>query len=95
MSGFIGGLLDNSFGMGYGLITPIFVLLKFNLLVIVPILLLSQAITGFSGTFFHIYNKNVDFTSKGDCEKKIMIIFTSTGILGTLVAVFFTITISF
>ncbi|MHA1150419.1 MAG: sulfite exporter TauE/SafE family protein [Promethearchaeota archaeon] len=92
--GFIGGLLDNSFGMGYGLLTPIFILMGFHLLIIVPSLLLSQAITGFSGSFFHILHKNIDLTSRGDRESRIVILFTTTGIIGTLFAVIFTIAIS-
>ena len=69
--GFLGGLFDNSFGMGYGLLSPIFVFIGFDILVVVPTLLLSQAITGFSGTIFHSLNKNVNFGSKETRESRI------------------------
>jgi len=91
--GFLGGLFDNSFGMGYGLLTPIFVFLGFNISVIVPTLLLSQAITGFSGTIFHTINKNVNFSSAENRESKIYLLFTATGIIGTIIAVVFVITL--
>ncbi|TFG08680.1 MAG: sulfite exporter TauE/SafE family protein [Promethearchaeota archaeon] len=92
--GFIGGLFDNSFGMGYGLLTPIFIILGFNLLVIVPTLLLAQAMTGFSGTIFHSLNKNIDFRSRKNRETKIYFLFTITGIIGTVLAVIFAVTFS-
>jgi uncharacterized protein len=87
--GFIGGLFDNSFGMGYGLLTPIFFSLGFSLLVIVPTLLLSQAITGFSGAIFHLLFKNVDFKTVKSKESKVAILFTFTGILGIIFALLF------
>lgn len=92
--GFLGGLFDNSFGMGYGLLSPIFVLLGFNLLVIVPTLLLSQAMTGFSGTIFHAINKNIRFKSGESRQSKIYFLFTITGITGTVLAVIFAINFS-
>jgi uncharacterized membrane protein YfcA len=86
--GFIGGFFDNSFGMGYGLLTPIFLLLGFDPLVVVPTLLLSQAITGFSGTIFHYLYKNVDFSSASNRESKVFGLFTFMGIIGTILAIF-------
>lgn len=87
--GFLGGLFDNSFGMGYGLLSPIFVFMGFDILVVVPTLLLSQAITGFSGTVFHQLNNNVNFGSGHSRELKIYLLFTITGIIGTILAVIF------
>lgn len=89
--GFLGGLFDNSFGMGYGLLSPIFVFIGFDILVVVPTLLLSQAITGFSGTIFHSLNKNVNFGSKETRESRIYYLFTFAGVVGTIFAVFFAI----
>jgi hypothetical protein len=92
--GFLGGLFDNSFGMGYGLLTPIFIFMGFDILVIVPTLLLSQAMTGFSGTIFHSININVNFGSANNRETRIYILFTITGIIGTILAVIFALTFS-
>lgn len=92
--GFLGGLFDNSFGMGYGLLSPIFVFMGFDILVVVPTLLLSQAITGFSGTIFHQINKNVNFRSKDSREMKIYFLFTITGIIGTILAIIFALNFS-
>lgn len=91
--GFMGGFFDNSFGMGFGLLTPIFVFLGFSLYVIVPTLLLSQAITGFSGAFFHHFFKNVNFKSWKSKESKIVALFATTGIIGTIFAMIFIITL--
>ena len=91
--GFLGGLFDNSFGMGYGLLTPIFIFLNFSLRVIVPTLLLSQAITGFSGTIFHQMFKNVDFNRAENRDSKIYMLFIFTGIIGTVLAVLFSVTL--
>ena len=89
--GFLGGLFDNSFGMGYGMITPIFLLLGIDTLIIIPTLLLSQAITGFSGTMFHLIFKNLEMKSEKSQAAKIFFIFVGLGSIGTISAVLFVI----
>lgn len=92
--GFLGGFIDNGFGMGYGLLTPIFIMLGFSPLVVVPTLLLSQAITGFSGTIFHHLYKNVEFNSINTQESKIVILFVIIGVIGSIFAAIFAITLN-
>jgi len=92
--GFLGGFIDNAFGMGYGLLTPIFIIIGFSPLVVVPTLLLSQAITGFSGTIFHQLYKNVEFKSINNQETKIVILFVVIGITGSIFATIFAITLN-
>ena len=94
VTGFIGALLDNSFGMGYGLLTPIFVFLGFDIRVVVPTLLFSQAMTGFAGVVFHQINKNLSFGKLGNRETKVFFLFTIVGILGSLIALIFAVSFS-
>lgn len=55
--------MDSSAGMGFGTgLTPLLFLLGYDPLQVVPILLLSEAITGFTASFFHHEFQNVNFT---------------------------------
>jgi len=54
--------IDSSLGMMYGtLLSPIFIGMGYEPLVVVPAILLSQAIGGMSGTMMHQKFKNADF----------------------------------
>ncbi|MBD3188402.1 TSUP family transporter [Candidatus Bathyarchaeota archaeon] len=91
--GFAGGFIDNALGMGYGLLTPFFIFLGFDPLLVVPTLLLSQMIAGFSGTIFHVFYKNVDFKGARTRETRIYVLFTTSGVIGTVIAAIFAIKI--
>ncbi|MBD3256317.1 MAG: TSUP family transporter [Candidatus Lokiarchaeota archaeon] len=91
--GFAGGLVDNSFGMGYGIISMVLILLDFSLLVIVPTLLLSQATTGLTGALFHYLYKNFDFKTKESTERRVFVLFTILGTIGSLIAIFLVFTV--
>jgi uncharacterized protein len=57
--------MDSSAGMGFGTgLTPLLFLLGYEPLQVVPILLLSEAITGFTSSYFHHEFQNVSFTLK-------------------------------
>lgn len=85
--GFATAFMDSALGMGYGLLTPLLMLLNFEPKLIVPILLLTQMIIGFSSTLFHIRFKNVNITKKSKATK-ITILFTATGVIGIIIALF-------
>lgn len=54
--------VDSSLGMGYGtLLAPLLVLLEFDLMAIVPAILLSEALTGVCAGAFHHRHGNVDW----------------------------------
>jgi len=56
---------DATIGMGYGtILTPVLLLLGFDPLQVVPAILLSELITGFSAGFTHHTMGNVDFRPK-------------------------------
>lgn len=54
-------LVDSSLGMGYGTtLTPLLLLLGFEPLVLVPTILVSELLSGFSAAFFHAEVGNVN-----------------------------------
>ncbi|MEK7996441.1 MAG: sulfite exporter TauE/SafE family protein [Planctomycetota bacterium] len=57
--------MDSTLGMGYGTtLTPLFMLLGFSPMQIVPVILLSELVTGISAAFFHHREGNVNFKPK-------------------------------
>ncbi len=55
-------IVDSSLGMFYGtLLSPLLIIFGFEPLLVIPAILISQAIGGISGTFFHHRFKNADF----------------------------------
>jgi hypothetical protein len=72
--------------MGYSLLTPIFILLGFDPLIVVPTLLLSQTVAGLSGTIFHRLFRNIEFKSPTHREGKIYVLFTVFGIGGAILS---------
>lgn len=62
---FVCEYMDSTLGMGYGTtLTPVFMLLGFSPMQIVPVILLSELISGISAGFFHHREGNVDFKPK-------------------------------
>lgn len=59
---FVCEYMDSTLGMGYGTtLTPVFMLLGFSPMQIVPVILLSELISGISAAFFHHREGNVNF----------------------------------
>jgi len=57
--------VDSTLGMGYGTtLTPVFMLFGFSPMQIVPVILLSELISGLSAGFFHHREGNVNFKPK-------------------------------
>ncbi|MTI60669.1 MAG: sulfite exporter TauE/SafE family protein [Firmicutes bacterium] len=80
--------IDSSLGMGYGtLLTPILLFMGYEPLQIVPLILLSEFITGILSAFMHhkIGNVNLQFGSKGF---RIALILAVCSIIGTVIATF-------
>jgi len=80
--GFVLELIDSSLGGGYGtVLTPLFLIMGYEAIVIVPIILLSETITGFLGGFFH--------HGFGNVHKKGAGIVAICAVLGSLVGMLF------
>ena len=57
--------MDSTLGMGYGTtLTPVFLLMGFSPMPIVPAILLSELVSGLLAGFFHHREGNVDFKPK-------------------------------
>ncbi|MBD3228632.1 MAG: TSUP family transporter [Candidatus Lokiarchaeota archaeon] len=91
--GFTTAFMDSALGMGYGLLTPMLMLLNLEPVLIVPILLLTQMIIGFSSTFFHQRLKNVSLEKKS-FDTKVTIVFTASGVIGMVLALIFAVNLS-
>lgn len=85
---FVMEIIDSSLGMMYGtLLTPILVGCDFEPLVVVPAILLSQAIGGMGGTVSHHKFKNADFNGMTK-DTKIMLAMVIPGLFVVILGVF-------
>lgn len=81
-------IIDTSLGMMYGtLLSPILIGYGFEPLVVVPAILISQAIGGISGTIFHHKFKNADFRGLTR-DTKIVLAMVIPGLVVVIVGVF-------
>lgn len=84
---FVAEYIDSSLGMGYGTtLTPLLLLLGFTPLQIVPIVLLSEFITGLVAAGFHHTYQNVSFR-KDSLDSKVAVVLALIGVLGAVIAV--------
>lgn len=80
--------LNASLGMGYGTtLAPLLILMGHPPTLIVPTILLSGFLTGITAGVFHHGFGNISLRS-GSRDRGIVIVLASTGILGTILAVF-------
>jgi len=85
--------MDSCAGMGFGTgLTPLLFIFGYEPLQVVPILLISEAITGFTAGFFHQEFENVNFRIKKPLNKetKIMINIAILGMFAIILSVFLT-----
>jgi hypothetical protein len=86
--------MDSSAGMGFGTgLAPILFLMGYDPLQVVPILLISEAITGITAGWFHNEFANVHFSFRRPLNDatRIMVIITAIG----CVAIFFSVMITY
>ena len=84
---FICELLDSSLGMGYGTtLTPIFLALGYQPLQLVPTILLSELLSGFSSSYFHHDSGNVDF-SRNSRDSRTALILALGSVVGVAIGV--------
>ncbi len=84
---FLFGIVDASFGMGYGtLMTPMLLIFGFDPLRVVPAVLVSQLTGNFLAALFHHRFKNVDL-SIGSQHFKIAMTLAVLSLTGSIIAV--------
>jgi hypothetical protein len=86
--------VDSTLGMGYGTtMTPLLLFAGFAPLAIVPVILLSELVTGFLAAAMHHRAGNVDF-KRGGLDLRVALVLGAVSVAGALVAVFVAISIS-
>lgn len=76
--------IDASIGMGYGtILAPLLVIFGFEPKVVVPAILLSQAVGGISASIFHNKFGNVNMRSK---DAEMFLVISGGGVLATIAA---------
>ncbi len=71
LAGFLGELLDSSLGMLYGtILSPVLIIAGYDPLVVVPSILLTQAIAGLIAAIGHHRLHNVDFGVDNEAVKR-------------------------
>lgn len=84
---FVAETIDSSLGMGYGtILSPVLILMGYNPLVVIPSILFSQSLGGFSAALLHHRLKNANFV-KNSRDTHIVIMITVLGVIATLGAV--------
>ncbi len=92
LGAFVMELIDSSLGMFYGtVLSPALLLLGYDPKVVVPAILLSQAIGGFSASIFHHKNGNANFL-RGEHLKSGLLV-AGLGMLATVFAAFIAVNI--
>jgi hypothetical protein len=85
--------VDSSLGMGYGTtLTPLLLLLGYDMTQIVPSILLSEFLTGILAGVLHHEFGNVDL-KPGSRPFKVALVLASCSVIGTLAAVFVAISV--
>jgi len=84
---FLCEFVDSSLGMGYGtILSPILLLMGFEVLDIVPSLLFSECVTGITAALAHHRKQNVDFRSNSR-DTKVALVLACCAVAGTIAAV--------
>lgn len=84
---FLAEYIDSSLGMGYGTtLSPLLLLLGFSPLDVVPVVLLSECITGIVAAAFHHTHRNVSFR-RDSLDSQVALVLVLIGIVGAIFAV--------
>ena len=80
-------LMDSSLGMGYGTtLTPVLLAFGYEPLDLVPTILLSEFLSGFSAAYFHHEIGNVDL-SKGSVDSRVALMLALGSVVGVSIGV--------
>ncbi len=85
--------IDSALGMMYGtVLSPLLIIMNYDVKDVVPSLLISQAIGGFIASFRHHRLKNADFQA-GTTDRRIAVTIIWFGVFACLIGVFLSISI--
>lgn len=91
---FLCELVDSGLGMGYGtILTPTLLLLGYAPMDIVPTILLSELLSGFTAAFFHHQVRNVDLSLKSPQLNAAMLL-AACSVLGVTAGVLIAVSLS-
>jgi len=80
-------LMDSSLGMGYGTtLIPILLAMGYQPLELVPTILFSELLSGFSASYFHHHSGNVDFSVRTR-ESRIAMLLALGSVVGVVIGV--------
>jgi len=86
--------LDATLGMGYGtILSPLLIIMGLDPLLLVPSILISQALGGLTAALFHHRFENVDLCWRSR-DTKIAVVLVLAGILATVVGVYVAVNLS-
>jgi uncharacterized membrane protein YfcA len=92
IAAFLCEYIDSSLGMGYGTtLTPLLLLMGFTPLQIVPVILLSELVTGLMAGIFHHHEGNIDL--REPTNLKLATVFGICGTFGAMAAVSLAVTL--
>jgi len=81
-------MIDSSFGMLYGtILSPLLIIAGYNPFLVIPAILLSQAIGGFLATYHHHKYKNVNLNKRSK-DIKITLILLILGLVSVVIGVY-------
>ncbi|MGC8618656.1 MAG: sulfite exporter TauE/SafE family protein [Thermoplasmata archaeon] len=93
--GFVLAMMDSSMGMGYGTIgTPFLIVLGFSSKLVVPSILLSQAVAALVASMLHQQQRNVNYFDLHGNDIGIVLRLIVFGVLGVIIAMLVEIQIS-
>lgn len=86
---FLMEVIDSSIGMGYGtVLSPLLLALGIQPLIVVPSILISQAIGGLVASIRHQFLGNFDIKKRDSRDYKTVVAITVLGLLGTVIGCF-------
>jgi uncharacterized protein len=86
--------IDSSLGMMYGtVLSPLLIIMNYNVKDVVPAILISQAAGGFIASWRHHHYKNADFNS-GTLDRRIAVIIIWFGVFACLFGVVLSVSIT-
>ncbi|MFO8017353.1 MAG: TSUP family transporter [Promethearchaeia archaeon] len=89
IASFLVAFIDSSYKMGYGILTPILLILGYGIYAIIPILLLVQLLSGLSKIIFHQIYAGEGYEEAEDVSLRLTSWYLIAGIIGIIFGISF------